>query len=156
MEQETKVWDKISESRIEKLHPLVRNLARKLINTAENEGIMLRVTSTLRTFEEQNKLYAQGRTTAGKIVTNAKAGFSIHNFGLALDVVEIVEGKAIWNSPNWLQIGGIGKSLGFVWGGDWKKLVDKPHFEMTFGKTVTQLREMYFNGEIQDGYLKFN
>ena len=41
----------------------------------------------LRTFEDQDKLYAQGRTKPGQIVTNARGGDSLHNYGLAADYV---------------------------------------------------------------------
>jgi peptidoglycan L-alanyl-D-glutamate endopeptidase CwlK len=148
-----KVSDAISESRIETLHPSIRNVARNFINEAEKQGIKLRVTSALRTFAEQDELYAQGRTKPGNIVTNARGGFSNHNFGLAFDVVPIVNGKAQWNSKDWNKIGQIGKSFGFVWGGDWKGLVDKPHFEMMFGNTLAQLRNKYTSGDKQGNYV---
>jgi|688.fasta_scaffold212981_2 hypothetical protein len=148
-----KVWDAISESRIETLHPSIRNAVRSFINEAQKQGIKLRITSGFRTFAEQDALYAQGRTKSGSIVTNAKGGFSNHNFGLAFDVVPIVNGKADWNSKDWNKIGQIGKSFGFTWGGDWKNLVDKPHFEMMFGNSLTQLRNKYHSGDRQGEYV---
>ena len=152
-----KVWDLISERNIEKLHPKVRNKATEFINRVEKElGIKLRVTSTLRTFAEQDKLYAQGRTTKGGIVTNAKGGESNHNFGTALDVVPIVNGQADWKTTadTWNKIAKVGKSLGFEWGGDWKSFVDKPHFEMTFNNSLAQMRKKQENGEVEGGYVK--
>ena len=152
-----KVWDLISERNIEKLHPKVRNKATEFINRVEKElGIKLRVTSTLRTFAEQDKLYAQGRTTKGGIVTNAKGGESNHNFGTALDVVPIVNGQADWKTTadTWNKIAKVGKSLGFEWGGDWKSFVDKPHFEMTFNNSLAQMRKKYESGEVDGGYVK--
>lgn len=135
--------DLSSEKKIMLLHPLIRGKARDFINKAETEGINLRVTSTLRTYAEQNKLYEKGRTTAGGIVTNARGGYSNHNFGLAFDVVPIVNGQADWNTKDWNKIGQIGKSVGFEWGGDWKSFVDKPHFQMLFNKSLAQLRSLY-------------
>lgn len=152
-----KVWDLISERNIEKLHPKVRNKATEFINKVEKElGIKLRVTSTLRTYAEQDKLYAQGRTTKGGIVTNAKGGQSNHNFGTALDVVPIVNGQADWKttSDTWNKIAKVGKSLGFEWGGDWKSFVDKPHFEMTFNNSLAQMRSKQEKGEVEGGYVK--
>jgi peptidoglycan L-alanyl-D-glutamate endopeptidase CwlK len=152
-----KVWDLISERNIEKLHPKVRNKATEFINKVEKElGIKLRVTSTLRTYAEQDKLYAQGRTTKGGIVTNAKGGQSNHNFGTALDVVPIVNGQADWKTTadTWNKIGTVGKSLGFEWGGDWKSFVDKPHFEMTFNNSLAQMRSKQEKGEVKGGYVK--
>jgi peptidoglycan L-alanyl-D-glutamate endopeptidase CwlK len=157
MDNKNKVWDSISEKNIEKLHPLVREKARELVNRVEKElGIKLRVTSTLRTYAEQDKLYAQGRTTKGGIVTNAKGGQSNHNFGTALDVVPIVNNKADWKATadTWNKIAVVGKSLGFQWGGDWKGLVDKPHFEMQFGNTLAQLRQKYESGQKDGEYVK--
>jgi len=148
-----KVWDLLSEAKIYTLHPQVRGKAREFINKAEKQGIKLRITSALRTYAEQNDLYAQGRTKGGSIVTNAKAGESSHNFGTGIDVVPIVNGRADWNT-DWNKIATIGKSVGFAWGGDWKKFKDKPHFEMNFGNTLAQLRTKYNNGQISDGYVQ--
>ena len=157
MDNQNKVWDSVSERNIEKLHPKVRDKAREFINKVEKDlGIKLRATSTLRTYAEQDKLYAQGRTTMGGIVTNAKGGQSNHNFGTALDVVPIVNGQADWKTTadTWNKIAVIGKGLGFQWGGDWKGLVDKPHFEMQFGNTLAQLRQKYESGQRDGDYVK--
>jgi len=148
-----KVWDIVSETRILTLHPKVRDKAREFINKAEKQNIKLRVASAYRSYAEQNDLYAQGRTKPGKIVTNAKGGQSSHNFGTAIDVVPIVNGKSDYNT-DWNKIATIGKSVGFAWGGDWKKFKDKPHFEMNFGNTLAQLRTKYNNGQISDGYVQ--
>jgi peptidoglycan L-alanyl-D-glutamate endopeptidase CwlK len=154
---QNKVWDLVSEGKIETLHPKIRDKARELVNRVEKElGIKIRVTSGFRTYAEQDKLYAQGRTTKGGIVTNAKGGQSNHNFGTAIDVVPIVNGKADWKttSDTWGKIAKIGKEVGFAWGGDWKGLVDKPHFEMQFGNTLAQLRKKYESGEKDGEYVK--
>lgn len=138
-----KIWDALTAKRIGMLHPAVRPAAINFINMAADEGIYLRAFSTLRTYPEQAGLYAKGRTKPGKIVTYAKPGESYHNFGLALDVVEIKNGKALWKNPNWTKIAQIGKKAGFEWGGDWKKFKDKPHFQMPFGKSLATLRGRY-------------
>jgi peptidoglycan L-alanyl-D-glutamate endopeptidase CwlK len=153
---QNKVWDLVSEGKINTLHPKVRDKARELINRVEKElGIKLRVTSGFRTYAEQDKLYAQGRTTKGGIVTNAKGGQSNHNFGTAIDVVPIVNGKADWKATadTWSKVAKIGKDIGFAWGGDWKGLVDKPHFEMQFGNTLAQLRQKYESGQKDGEYV---
>ena len=93
---------------LDDLHPLVANTAQQLVELAEAEGIEILVTSTLRTFDEQAYLFAIGRTKPGDIVTNAKAGESWHNFGLASDDVPLVNGKAVWDSPFWNRIGELG------------------------------------------------
>lgn len=149
----TAVWDSVSENRINTLHPQVRDRVRNFLHQAEAAGIKLRVTSAYRSYEEQNALYAQGRTTAGKIVTNAKAGESSHNFGTAVDVIPIVNGAPDWNTNLWPQIAAIGRAAGFSWGGDWKSFKDYPHFEMNFGKTLAQLRDLKAQGKVKDGYV---
>lgn len=147
------VSDLISENRIKTLHPKIREATRNFINEAERQGIKLRVTSALRTFAEQDELYAKGRTKPGSIVTNAKGGYSNHNFGLAFDVVPLKNGAADWNSKDWNKIGAIGKSFGFVWGGDWTSFKDKPHFEMMFGNTLAQLRQKHLSNELENNYV---
>ena len=108
---------------------------------AKRQGIDLVVTSTYRDFESQAALYAQGRTTPGKIVTNAKAGESFHNYKCAVDVVPIVGGKCVWDDEDlWTKIGAIGKSLGLDWAGSWTSFKEKAHFQYTGGLTLKDLQ----------------
>jgi peptidoglycan L-alanyl-D-glutamate endopeptidase CwlK len=144
------IWDKVTAVRIAALHPAMRERAKQFIAEAARQGIFLRVTSGLRDFAEQAELYAQGRTKPGAIVTNAKPGTSFHNYGLAIDVVEIKDGKGLWDNPNWSKIASIGKTFGFAWGGDFKNLKDLPHFEYSGGQTITQLLTAYNTGK-KDG-----
>ncbi|PYF74334.1 M15 family metallopeptidase [Pedobacter nutrimenti] len=132
-------WDAVSNKRIATLDPRLQNPARGFINTVEEElGLQLRVVQATRTIAEQNTLYNQGRTTPGKIVTNARGGTSYHNYALAIDVVMMKNGQADWSVvPN--DVVEIGKRFGFEWGGDWKKFKDYPHFQMTFGKSIREL-----------------
>jgi peptidoglycan L-alanyl-D-glutamate endopeptidase CwlK len=130
----------MSSRRLEDLHTLVADKARQLIAFAQAEGIELLITSTLRTFEEQAELYARGRTTPGKRVTNAKPGESWHNFGLAFDVVPLINGKAVWDSPFWERIGALGKQVDLVWGGDFRSFKDRPHFEFHPHLTLAEAR----------------
>lgn len=149
-----KTWDFHSDRRIGKLHPNVRAKAKEFIIRAKKElGIKLRVTSAHRSFDEQAELYAKGRTADGSIVTNSKAGDSYHNYGLAIDVVEIKEGKALWDNPNWEKIADLGKSIGFEWGGDWRGFKDKPHFQYTFGYTIAQLKIKHQAGDVSNNYV---
>ena len=87
------------------------------------------VTQGFRSIAEQNALYAQGRTTKGAIVTNAKGGQSQHNFGKAFDICFLTNKKASYNGP-WETVGKLGEKCGLEWGGRWKQLVDKPHFQI--------------------------
>lgn len=83
----------IDSRKIEDLRPEVQSLAAQLIEVCRRSGIRLIMTSTFRDYEKQNDLYAQGRVRPGSIVTNARGGYSYHNFGVAFDVCPIVNGK---------------------------------------------------------------
>lgn len=134
--------DKISIDRVNKLHPKVRSAFKMFIESAELElGITLRITQGLRTIAEQDALYAQGRTIKGAIVTNAKGGQSYHNYGLAIDVVPMVDNKPQWNY-DYSRLQPIAARFGIVWGGTFKSIVDKPHFEISLGYKPSQLRDI--------------
>ena len=109
---------------------------------SKKQGIDLLVTSTYRDNESQDALYAQGRTKPGKIVTNAKAGQSWHNYRCAVDVVPIVAGKPRWDVKDevWQKVGALGKAAGLEWAGDWKRFKEYPHFQYTGGLTLAQLQ----------------
>tara|TARA_Y100001938_G_scaffold151056_1_gene245537 strand:- start:2277 stop:2825 length:549 start_codon:yes stop_codon:yes gene_type:complete len=140
-----KLKDAISQRELERLSPKIKSKVKAFFKKAEKQGIILRIVPQggLRSCKEQNELYAKGRTSSGSIVTNAKCGQSWHNFGQAIDVVEIKNGKALWDNENWQIIGNIGKSLGFEWGGDFKTIKDLPHFQFTDGKTLAEMRTKY-------------
>ena len=134
-----------ADKKLSGVHPVVADKARKLVRAAYSEGIHIIITQGLRTIEEQNRLYAQGRTKPGRIVTNARGGYSYHNFGLAFDfcVCDVIRGKLVpnWNlDQRWFRVGQLGRSLGLEWGGDWKSFKDYPHFQYTFGLSLAQLR----------------
>ena len=125
------------------MKPLVQLKANQLIAKCKELGINLIITSGFRSIEEQNALYAQGRTKSGNIVTNAKGGQSLHNYGVAFDVVEIKNGKANWNC-DWNTIGKIGMSLGLEWGD--RGYVDLPHFQYRAGYSLYDFQ----NGKINE------
>ena len=132
----------INSRSLDDLLPVVKVKVQQFLDKAKAEGIDLLVTSTYRDNESQNALYAQGRTTGGSKVTNAKAGQSFHNWRCAVDVVPIVNGKAVWNDVNiWARVGVIGKSVGLEWAGDWKRFKEFPHFQYTKGLTLAQLKQ---------------
>lgn len=158
--------EKISIARIQAMHPKVMDIALAAYNEAVKItpiGIHPFVTQAMRTFEESNNLYALGRTKInpdgksaakpfGNIVTNAPGGSSYHNYGLALDFVIQVNGKENWNvDKNWMMVVNVFKSHGFTWGGDFKSLVDNPHFEMTFGHNWRDLLAKHNAGDFIPG-----
>jgi RHS repeat-associated protein len=135
--------NKATDNRISSLHPDVQDQMKSFILMAKlRYGVDLRIVQAFRTVEEQDKLYAQGRTTPGSKVTNAKGGYSNHNFGLAIDVAPAENGKINWESKNYDLIGRIGEKRGLEWGGRWKTILDKPHFQNLFGKSLSELRTL--------------
>lgn len=128
-------------------------MAQDFIEAVKANGIDLKITFGFRTFKEQQDLYDQGRTKPGKIVTKAKPGQSFHNYGLAIDVVPIVNGKADWESKHWNKIGEIGQVCGFEWGGGWK-FVDRPHFQYPKNTNYKVLLALVNAGKVdKDGYV---
>jgi len=132
------------------LHPYMRELTQHLLARAERAGIPLTVICTSRSMDEQAALYAQGRSRPGPIVTDARPGYSYHNFGLAVDVVptRLLTLRNWGETPNyreearaiWHQLGAIGVDIGLKWGGDFPTIKDRPHFEWSDGLSLAQLR----------------
>lgn len=129
---------------IAKLHPSVQPKARETLQRAINVGIPLVVTQTYRDPAEQARLYAQGRTAPGPVVTNAPPGWSWHEYRLAFDVAVLDPrtGRPSWpeDAALWKRIGDAGKAAGLEWGGNWTGIVDRPHFQHTGGLTMAQAR----------------
>lgn len=139
--------DEITIKRIKKSHPKIRTQLEKdyieCNNKVLGKYVRLRFAQVYRTIKEQDELYAQGRTKPGKKVTNAKGGQSIHNYGLAFDIVLLYDKDkngtfetASWElNSDWYKVVDFFKKKGYSWGGDWKSFKDNPHFEKTFGET---------------------
>lgn len=141
-------------NRIDDLVPEVAELCRQHLALCAREGLLLRVTQTLRTYLEQDALYAQGRTAPGARVTAAPGGYSWHCFGRAYDVCQAdrtpydigAPGHDAEDEAFWEKVGGLGEGLGLIWGGRWKH-PDLPHFEYPDGNTLAQLRQQHNNHE---------
>ena len=119
--------DDISMERLSQVHP---ELSRRVQQLADLLSFPIRVTQGLRTYAQQDALYQQGRTTPGKIVTNAAAGHSMHNFGMAVDVVPLkADGTADWDSKDdqWVEILNKAPSCGLAEGAEWRTFPDMPH-----------------------------
>ena len=129
------------------LKPKVKNLANQLITNCKTVGIDIIITQTLRTITEQDILYAQGRTTPGRIITNAKGGQSMHNYGCAFDFAPLENGKIDWSAQNkkWGIVGKIGITIGLEWGGLWTKMLDLPHFQYTAGYSLKDFQTNNIN-----------
>jgi len=131
----------INSRNVEDLHPKVADLCHQFIDKCKYAGIDVLITSTYRDNESQNAIYAQGRTTPGKKVTNAKGGQSFHNYRIAFDFCPIVGGKAQWNdTATFNRCGEIAESLGLEWAGHWKTFKELAHCQYTGGLTLKDLQ----------------
>lgn len=129
------------------LHPELVAKVKKLLESCEKHGLHVGVQKGFRSFREQAELYAKGRTTSGKIVTRAKPGFSWHNYGFAVDVVFKKGVKWSWSEEHdWDKLGQLGKAVGLEWGGDWRTLKDRPHFELKTRLTLASAYRLYKDG----------
>lgn len=138
---------------IHDLDTRVGNMALHMISECAAAGIEIIVTSTYRDAASQDALYAQGRTAPGRIVTNARAGQSWHNYGLAFDVVPLRAGKPVWGATGadlalWRRVGEIGKRCGLEWAGEWVRFREYPHFQWTGGLTLADLQAGKRPGDI--------
>lgn len=153
--------DVISASRVGALHPKIRMEVAELIDKAEEKlpGVAIRVVQGLRTFAEQDALYAKGRTAPGPRVTNSKGGQSYHNYGLAIDFALMYDKdnngtyeSLSWDTlkdfdkdgeADWMEVVDIFEQAGYVWGGRFTSIKDNPHLEKTFGNNWRQLLEKH-------------
>jgi len=152
--------DSITIQRIALLHPIIREEATQIyaeICEALKGKAICRFSHTLRTFAEQDALYAIGRRgiKGERIVTNSKGGLSYHCFGVAIDIVLLKDtdgngtfDTASWETnvdfdgdgvSDWREVVTIFKSFGWEAGIDWAKFPDAPHFQKTFSLSVRQL-----------------
>jgi hypothetical protein len=135
--------DTRSETTLEQVYPALRALIEAGAAVCEAQGIYLCVFQGLRSAAYQNNLYALGRTLPdhegncpGIHATNAKAGQSMHNYGLAVDVVPYLDGQGgnlNWESstPEFQAMITALKAEGLVYGGDWVHFrADDDHFQM--------------------------
>ena len=129
----------MADRNLDHLQPVVAAAAKAAIAECEANGLHVLVTCTYRTGAEQDALYAQGRTTLGAKVTNARAGQSFHQWRVALDLYPLVNGKPDFSgrAPEWHKIAAIFKKHGFEWGYEWKRFKEMPHFQMTGGHDLS-------------------
>lgn len=166
-------YDKLSVERCDLLHPKLIAEAKQIYTEANNQlgYSRLRFAHTFRSIKAQNNLYAIGRTKQGNVVTNARGGQSYHNYGLAIDIVLLVDKDkngsyetASWDTSadwdrdgvaDWLEVARVFQKYGWQWG-FWKngKHWDKPHFQKTFGLSISQLKARIKAGKVDcNGYV---
>lgn len=117
------------------MDPDVAAITRTVITELAAEGLPIGIAQGFRTKQEQDDLYASGRTRPGKIVTYAKGGKSNHNFGVAVDLFVYADGgkRAEFPAPpdpRLKRIVAAMKRYQMQWGGDWGSFPDYPHFQL--------------------------
>jgi len=134
------------------LQPDARRKFKAVVSAVRAKGLPLVVWETLRTWKQQRRLYAQGRSdatllsvgyTAPEIQSARSAGYTakkpvvtwirvpkMHGTGRAMDCVWLINGGVSWNAPTdwWAVYGRAAKAYGLTWGGDWQTR-DLPHVE---------------------------
>jgi peptidoglycan L-alanyl-D-glutamate endopeptidase CwlK len=136
--------------------PLLKKL--ELLDAAcQKRGVTYWATSGFRSWEEQNKLYALGRTVKnvdatpekpmGGKVTNAKGGQSFHNHGIAadfaLDKDTTREGlQPDWNFESYRILAEEAQKLGLEAGFFWKSFPDAPHVQLPIAKVGLKLADL--------------
>lgn len=147
--------DELTRGKLVGLYPVFAEKAKSIILACQARGLEYYATSGLRTVDEQNALYAQGRTKPGNIVTNARGGSSFHNFGIALDACADANMQRAglqpdWNEKSYKILGEeVAKDPSLTWGGTFKSIKDFPHFELNIGRhnlTLKALRDIYAKG----------
>jgi peptidoglycan L-alanyl-D-glutamate endopeptidase CwlK len=144
--------DLITIERIKQAHPILRDELLSLYNQCNNLlpiGVRLRFAHVFRSPSEQHALFMQRPK-----VTNADSWQSIHNYGLAFDIVILYDKNgdekfetASWdNNKDWQTVVAFFKSKGYEWGGDWKKFKDAPHFQKSYGFNWKVLKQRIEKG----------
>jgi len=141
--------------RVMTLHPNARLKFAEFISKVQEKGYLVVITSGYRDFEKQAQLHRENSN-------NAKAGYSNHNYGYAIDI-NILDPKTgdtllrkASSVADWEKSGivAIAKKLGLEWGGDFKNYHDPVHFQMPREKTTAQMLALVNDGKVdKDGYV---
>lgn len=129
-----------SSTALSSLDPYVASLAVEFLRLTRENNLDVRITTAFRSWDESDRLFALGRTAPGSIVSNARGGDSYHNWGLAFDVT-LFENNQVSNDPTKFNLmGRLGEQAGLEWGGRFKSIVDRPHFQYTYGLSTEDLQ----------------
>lgn len=148
-------FDERTEKNLSTLLPVAQRAMREWLSWAipyvkDTYGVEAKVISGTRTGKEQDALYAKGRTAPGSVVTNARAGQSSHNYGLAIDLGLFAGGKYLDEDKGATKlVQTIYRDIffralehGIYWGGNWESFPDIPHFQ--YGNdSVAEMKKKY-------------
>lgn len=136
-------FDDRTERNLSTLLPEAQKAARQWFRLAaaeaESQGYEVKIICGTRTYAEQDNLYRQRPK-----VTNARAGQSWHNFGLAWDFGLFQKGKYFGDHPLYTTLGRLHARVNNVaWGGEWKSFVDLPHLQLNKFGSISEARRMF-------------
>jgi len=145
-------FDDRTEGVIATLLPNTQIQARKFMSLAKDFRLTVKLISGTRSYAEQDELFKKRPK-----VTNARGGQSNHNFGIAWDV-GIFSGSKYYTGAtsaeekayielSKLILPTLGDKLS--WGGNWKSIVDRPHYEMITNKSISQVRALFEAGKLK-------
>ncbi|PTQ59350.1 peptidoglycan L-alanyl-D-glutamate endopeptidase CwlK [Sphingomonas aurantiaca] len=150
-------YDPRTERAIATLIVPAQRVARQFMRVATEFPHSIRIISGTRTYAEQDALYAIGRTTQlnRSPVTNAKAGRSNHNFGIAWDIgIFSADGRYMTGATKadvtaYRNLAAMVKAKlpAIEWGGDWKTFPDAPHYQLRTGLSVAETRARFEAGK---------
>jgi peptidoglycan L-alanyl-D-glutamate endopeptidase CwlK len=139
-------FDPRTEKAIETLLLQAQAKARDFMRVA---GPTCKLLSGTRTYAEQDALFNQR-----PVVTKARGGQSNHNFGIAWDVGIFLNGHYLTGATHSEEAAydALAQKIkaniqGLEWGGDWRSIVDKPHYQLVTGKTTSQVRVAFESGK---------
>lgn len=136
-------FSKRSINSLDGVHP---QLVRVLKQAIKNTPIDFTVVEGVRTLARQQALYAQGRTKPGSVITYADGVRNPSNhqiykdgYGYAVDLYPFINGcvqlenrKALEIIASHIKQTAESMGIAVVWGGDWKRPCDPPHFQLAF------------------------
>ena len=92
------------------LEPATRRKVEAILRDADAHGATLGIYETYRSEERQERLFSQGAARYRNV--------GVHHFGLAADIVFLVDGEPSWKGDFGL-VGHLARAHGLVWGGEW-------------------------------------
>lgn len=153
-------FDPRSEACIHTLLPVAQVACRKFLLADPKDQYIIKILSGTRTYAEQAALFNQR-----PVVTRAPAGYSNHNFGIAWDIGIFVRGE-YYDGSDRDPARARAEEQAYInqrlvtrlsvpeieWGGDWSSIVDRPHYQLRTGRSVTEIRQWFEQGKPFTGH----
>lgn len=122
------------EAHLKKVHPDLARVIRRAATMWPHKDQEFFITCSLRTLEEQKKLFAAGAT---RTMNSRHLPHKTDKLSRAVDLALKVNGKVMWDWPLFAQMAKTVKEAAkaekvpITWGGDWVSFKDGPHFELS-------------------------